>query len=591
MQKKDKAGGIVDRRFGENDPTMPPEERMLERLTRERQGRLRNGEVFNLEDDDDATLTHFGQSLGGLTEFDEGDMLSDGGDDSGKILNGRKRGLDDEGGEDKSDAEGEPARKKSRAEVMKEVIAKSKFHKYERQKAKEEDEDIREELDAQMGDIWSLLTGAQKKPSQAPAKRIPGEDKEDEYLKYDTAVKEMIFDKRTKPADRTKTAEEKAQEEVERLKRLEEARLKRMRGEVDSDDNEGSKGPRNIEDGDEEKEDFGLGRGIPEAVLDAEKRPNPDELVDGDYEVDSDFEDLGSGAEHSDDYNSDVSEPLTGDSDDEEFLADVLPAKKANLQKKIIPNDSIEADAPKDGTLAYTYPCPSNHKEFLLILKDIPVEDLPTVIQRIRILYSPKLAEGNKEKLAIFSTVLLDHIMHVADTTSPIPFPVLETALRHLHALARSHALKVSEAFRAKLDALHQKSSGEVNAGDLIMLTAISTIYPASDHFHPVVTPANLVMAKYLAQSPPNSLEDMCIGTYIATLMIQVLTRLHLFTFYIKLTQTLGSTSLEACHPGSNQLYSPLPYPSITSSPHSTVSRKLSISRSHQVPPHYKFFC
>ena len=31
FEEKDRAGGIVDRRFGENDPAMAPEERMLER--------------------------------------------------------------------------------------------------------------------------------------------------------------------------------------------------------------------------------------------------------------------------------------------------------------------------------------------------------------------------------------------------------------------------------------------------------------------------------------------------------------------------------------------------------------------------------
>lgn len=57
----------MDRRFGENDPTMTPEERMLERFTRERQ-RASKGAAFNLEDDDE--LTHYGQSLSKLDDFD-----------------------------------------------------------------------------------------------------------------------------------------------------------------------------------------------------------------------------------------------------------------------------------------------------------------------------------------------------------------------------------------------------------------------------------------------------------------------------------------------------------------------------------------
>lgn len=66
-EEKDRAGGIIDRRFGENDPTMSLEERMLERFTKERQ-RASKGVAFNLEDEDD--LTHYGQSLSKMDDFD-----------------------------------------------------------------------------------------------------------------------------------------------------------------------------------------------------------------------------------------------------------------------------------------------------------------------------------------------------------------------------------------------------------------------------------------------------------------------------------------------------------------------------------------
>jgi nucleolar protein 14 len=46
---------------------MTPEERMLERFTRERQ-RASKGVMFNLEDEDE--LTHYGQSLSKLDDFD-----------------------------------------------------------------------------------------------------------------------------------------------------------------------------------------------------------------------------------------------------------------------------------------------------------------------------------------------------------------------------------------------------------------------------------------------------------------------------------------------------------------------------------------
>ena len=68
FEEKNRAGGIVDRRFGENDPSMSLEERMLERFTRERQ-RASRGTAFNLEDEDE--LTHYGQSLSKLDDFDD----------------------------------------------------------------------------------------------------------------------------------------------------------------------------------------------------------------------------------------------------------------------------------------------------------------------------------------------------------------------------------------------------------------------------------------------------------------------------------------------------------------------------------------
>lgn len=82
-QDKDRVGGILDHRFGENDPTMTPDERMLERFTRERQ-RESKGALFNLEDEDE--LTHYGQSLSRLDDFDDiGLGLDEDDEDGGQI--------------------------------------------------------------------------------------------------------------------------------------------------------------------------------------------------------------------------------------------------------------------------------------------------------------------------------------------------------------------------------------------------------------------------------------------------------------------------------------------------------------------------
>ena len=58
---------------------------------------------------------------------------------------------------------------RSKHEVMKDVIAKSKLAKYERQKAKDADEELRMELDEELGDIRSLLFQRPEQPTETPA--------------------------------------------------------------------------------------------------------------------------------------------------------------------------------------------------------------------------------------------------------------------------------------------------------------------------------------------------------------------------------------------------------------------------------------
>ncbi|CAG8612988.1 6999_t:CDS:2 [Racocetra fulgida] len=67
-------GGLIDKRFGEDDPTLSLEEKMLERFVKEKKQRHSKSTIFNLEDDD---LTHYGQSLSLIDDFDEPDLALD----------------------------------------------------------------------------------------------------------------------------------------------------------------------------------------------------------------------------------------------------------------------------------------------------------------------------------------------------------------------------------------------------------------------------------------------------------------------------------------------------------------------------------
>ena len=148
---------------------MDPEEKMLQRLTQVAERRNRQS-LFDLDDDEPGQLTHMGQSLSLdgpsiLDDFDEAD-LNDEETSNARVLK-RNRTLED-GEFEEEEEEGMPERKKSKQEVMKELIAKSKLHKYERQAAKDDDDDMRVELDKELSGIHDLLRSVPLKSQSKP---------------------------------------------------------------------------------------------------------------------------------------------------------------------------------------------------------------------------------------------------------------------------------------------------------------------------------------------------------------------------------------------------------------------------------------
>ncbi|KAI1917168.1 nucleolar complex protein 14 [Ophidiomyces ophidiicola] len=531
---RNKIGMLLDRRFGENDPTMTPEERAAERFARESQKRLKKDTMFNLEDDEDdeMLLTHGGQAL----SFDQApgddfkeDFLSasDDGSDAGRRSK-RKRVFEEddmEGLAGASDDDEQPGRKKSKQEVMKELIAKSKLYKYERQKAKEDDDDLRDALDKGLPSIFEMMrsTRAPEPPRQElppePAMNpdraalLDGKDREVADKEYDQRLKQMAFDKRSKPSDRTKTEEEIAEEEANRLRELEKERLKRMQGEDDEESaNENGLDLEGDDDAEfDDAKQFGLHQLTTRPDLDVEDEDEfilEDDLIETGSAVDLSFDE-------SDGHESAVEDEDEDEEDDDFINGLTLPLGTAGA------NSHTAVSNVDNPSLAYTYPCPSTHDEFLKILECVKTEDLPTVVQRIRALHNPKLHHDNKAKLGRFARILVEHTAYLTNHPEHPPFAVLENLLRHIHSLSKSHPEDVAISFRAHLREIRESRALNFLPGDLILLTGISTIFPTSDHFHPVVTPAMLSIARYLGQGNIESLGDIATGTYVASLCLQ----------------------------------------------------------------------
>ncbi|KAH8118427.1 Nop14-like protein [Phellopilus nigrolimitatus] len=493
---------VIDRRFGENDPSMNPEERMLERFTKERQ-RTSKGAVFNLEDEDD--LTHYGQSLSRLDDFDDAGLGLDADDDAdesdGKIdrqtvKNVHFGGFDDD--DEEEDEEGQPPRKKSKAEVMAEVIAKSKQHKYERQSQKQEDADTRHQLDQELDDIRGLLFAGTD--ADGVSTKLANQNKHEDQ-DYDQHVRELALDKRARPKDRTKTEEELALETKESLESAERKRQRRMMGEDDesSDDEKRTSkkkairntGADDLEDdflGDDDVRLDELGTGLKE-----------DEAAESSGETESGSEADEEMPEEDDDDDSSDGEDGSTDSDDESAGSRVSKTKHLKTKGKAIGKE-----------LPFTFPCPESHDEFLTIVEDIDDEDVPTVVQRIRALYHPSLGQDNKFKLQALTGVLIDYILHITSPPSPM-IGLLPSFIPHLHALTSSYPVESAGHFISKLKLMQKNLMRGLLKGatssiaktwpgtsELALLWTISHIWPTSDMNHPVISPTRLLMGSYL---------------------------------------------------------------------------------------------
>lgn len=527
---------------------MAPEDKMLERFTQEKQRRHKNNSAFDLEDDEDqGGLTHMGQSLSLdgpdiVDDFDEeGLELSDAEDHPSDNENPRKRRRDsqsEESEEHEDDVQDGKERKKSKQEVMKEVMAKSKLYKYERQAVKEDDDDLREELDNDMAEIHALLRASAPRQPLQRAADIAGMNPDRAALlggagkikfdkEYDMRLRQLAQDKKSKPTERTRTEEERLADESQRLQDLEAQRLRRMKGEPDEEEEEeDSKAPEgdfeHRDNEDEEEEDFGLGGGI--KTRDPRQEMGVED--EDDFVIDDDLVASGSDIDVSDEEMSEV-ESDEDDDDDDGFLDGLLTEEESRRPEFLTGANAPlkETEAPANngvnGDLPYMFPCPQTHAELLEVLKGIAAQDIPTVVRRIRALYHPKLSSENKSKLGNFTIVLVDHISYLANQSPSPQFDIIETLIRHIHSLSKTYPVETGNAFRKHLVAMDELRPLAPTPGDLILLTAIGSIFPTSDHFHQVVTPAMLSMARYIGQKIPQKLSDYVSGTYMVTLCLQ----------------------------------------------------------------------
>lgn len=359
----------------------------------------------------------------------------------------------------------------SRHDVFQDIIMKSKLFKMQRKEQKEEIEGQRELLDKEFDALVSD-SALQFRPTKRQRGYADDNDlstSDSAFKDYDFSVKEMMFEAKVQPSDRTKTAEELAVEARERLEQLERARLLRMRGGLDTVDEEceeinraltinGSKNKRKrlnddeIEDWKPEKDRDEGGNenvvtGNEDSTADSEMSGNEDEDEDEEWEDDDEDEGTENADSEVEDDHTSPNEELQSNAVyhegrlvSTEEAAQVSSSKKPNAKKKrrggaknTDGSESDDDDINETKALAskldpklnlkmpHNIECPADMDEFSDLIKEYVLcsDDAKALVDRITIWNSVHLpgenGKANRKKMYSFLEILLKYFVLLAD--------------------------------------------------------------------------------------------------------------------------------------------------------------------------------
>lgn len=245
LLKNKKSNVFDDQRIGEYNRQMTEPERKLQRLVKERSRQSKRSTKFSLSEE--TILTHKGQSINELDPRSHV-ILSDDDEDDGN-LDAADTTMHFGGGQGPSEAEyyGGKANNdltsmySSRKTELDDLILRRKILKAEKMKSREDQVEAFENMDESFAELSKMLSFRDKEAEirkHIQQKRAGELEKDDQEMEdWDKEMKRYLFvERKVKATDRTKTPEEIAKEEADRLHELETRRLARMNGDFEGDD-------------------------------------------------------------------------------------------------------------------------------------------------------------------------------------------------------------------------------------------------------------------------------------------------------------------------------------------------------------------
>ncbi|KAF6372178.1 NOP14 nucleolar protein [Rhinolophus ferrumequinum] len=521
-KEREKSNVFTDRRFGEYNSSMSPEEKMLKRFALEQQRQHEKKNIYNLNEDEE--LTHYGQSLADIEKHND-IVDSDSDTEERGALSAELTAAHFGGGGllHKKTAQlpgGDGERPKSRRELIEELVAKSKQDKRERQAQREDALELTEKLDQDWKEIQALLAHKAPKSENRDKKGKPEPDA------YDMVVRELGFEMKAQPSNRMKTEEELIREEEERLKNLEADRLRRMLG---KDEDENTKKPKHVSADD-------LSDGF---ILDKDDRRLLS-YKDGKMNVEGEQSEAASDGESAEEEGANSSEGDTEGSSGSDGHSDLEPdadseeeSERPKWGQRRAPRNrstsgDLEAREAARTELPYTFAAPESYEELKSLLSGKSVEEQFLVVERIQKCNHPSLAVGNKAKLEKLFGFLLEYVGDVA-TDNPPDLRIIDKLVVHLYNLCQMFPESAGDSIKFVLrDAMHEME-GMIEAKGraafpgldvLIYLKIAGMLFPTSDFWHPVVTPTLVCLSQLLTKCPVLSLQDAVKGLFVCCVFL-----------------------------------------------------------------------
>ncbi|XP_042379538.1 nucleolar protein 14-like [Zingiber officinale] len=588
-----KSSVFLDRRIGEKDDTLQEFNKQVLRLQRERQLKLKKSRKYNLSDDEEDAMTLNQLLSSDRDDFEEevppaddldADIDNHNGSTSSRRLSlnslpkSSELGLPDE--------EDEEAHK-SKKQVMAEVISKSKFYKAQKAVEKEEDASLLAKLDedfstiaqtkalrslshpSKMKSLDALLNKGIQREHKEGSFGLPVKESNEKPDEYDKLVKELGSDRRAHASDRTKTPEEIAQEEKERLEELEKQRCERMHATDDSSD-EGASDDEDIQSlaktsrptsGDDLGDSFSGGKDLMDKrcwvdnINEQNDTDNQDETGSSsqDSEGDEDDEDSDGNPADGDNTSGDECGKISmvrdwEQSDDDELdmndeeaenhdsqgasncerqnmdLCEVnaKPAQRTNASPKLATDGGKE--------IPYVIEAPKTMTELCSLLDNRSDDEVLEIIVRIRAYNSIRLAAENRKKMQIFYGILLQYFAVLA-TQHPINIKTINLLVKPLVEMSAETPYFAAICARQRLIQIRTCFLEDIRNPDkscwptlktLLLLRLWSLVFPCSDFRHVVMTPMLLLMCEYLMRCPIKSSRDATVGSFLCSMVLSV---------------------------------------------------------------------